>query len=389
MVAVSDLEGSGGAERLFGQLHAFLTKHPDGAQVTLVTAASSLERLRAAGLLHDATGVVSLRLGARPGRGKPAIAWMTLRLLWATLRRGFDVVHICLPSPIYVPYVAVLGWLPDSMRPKTAINVIDCTLASSFEVAPPEGTYERQVLEAHRMYFAWARLDGVYSWYRAFVDIAARQRALAVQTLVRAGQFCFAETARFNPAAVKEDVVVWAGRLSEQKRPLLFVDAVAALRRLEPQLIEGWRFELYGKGMLADQVAERIREYGLNDVLSLSHAIDMAPIFARSRLFVSTQAIENFTSLAMLEAMAAGNGVIAENVGQTAEFVRHGENGTLVPNARPETFARAIADLIRHKSDHPRMAAASRAVATDVHTVDHFAGDIRAFWQDLLTRRAA
>lgn len=387
MVAVSDLQGSGGAERLFAQLHTFLVKHPDVADVTLLTAGSSLTRLRAAGHLHDSTGVVALRLGEFPGQGKLAIAWMTLRLLWATLRRRFDVVHVCLPTPIYVPFLAALGWLPDAIRPKAAITVIDCTLASSLEAAPPDGTYERQVLDAHRLYFGWALLDGVYSWYRAFVEVSARQGLLAARTLVRAGRFCFTETARFNPAPVKDNLVVFAGRLSEQKRPLLFVDAVAALRRLEPQLIQGWRFELYGKGVLAHQVEARITEHGLGDVLAFSHAIDMAPIFARSRLFVSTQAIENFTSLAMLEAMAAGNAVIAEDVGQTSEFVRHGDNGYLVPDALPETFARAIAEFIRHPGEHTRMARASRAVVTDIHTINHFADDIRAFWQHLVEQR--
>ena len=389
MVAVSDLDGSGGAERLFSQLHAFLAKGAGTADVALITAASSLARLRAAGHLDDSKGVIALRLGMHPGRGRLGIAWMTVRLLWATLRRRFDVVHICLPTPIYVPYVAALGWLPGVVRPKTSITVIDCTLASSLEVAPPEGTYERQVLDAHRMYFRWTRLDGVYSWYRAIVDTVSRRSLLGRGALVRAARFCFTDPARFSPAASKQNVVVFAGRLSDQKRPMLFVDAVASLRREEPDLIEGWRFELYGKGVLGEAVAERIMRQGLGDITSLSHAVDMAPIFARTRLFVSTQASENFTSLAMLEAMAAGNAVIAEDVGQTQEFVRHGENGYLVPAASPEAFARAIAAYIRHRGDHNRMAAASRAVVTDVHTIDHFADDIRGFWLDLLRGPAA
>src|SRR5690606_37758579 len=186
-----------------------------------------------------------------------------------------------------------------------------------------------------------------------------------------------------RPAGTKQPVVVFAGRLSAQKRPLLFVDAVAALREREPDLVRGWRFEMYGGGVLHQAVCERISARGLDDVLTLTAAHDMAPVFARSRLYVSTQAVENFTSLAMLEAMASGNAVIAEDVGQTREFVRAGENGLLVDRATPESFAGAMAEYLRHPEWHDRMAAASRALTTDVHTVEHAADDIVAFWRDV------
>jgi len=384
MIAVSDLEGSGGAERLFSDLYSFMARRRGAVSVSLITAATSLQKLRAARHLDASTDVIALRLGRRPGHGKLRILWMTLRLLWTTLSRRFDVVQICLPSPIYVPFVAVLGWLPRAIAPRTAITVIDCTLASSLETPPPAPTYERQVLDAHRMYFRWAGADGIYSWYQAFVEMASRRSLAGPRTLIRAAKYCFTDPVRFAPARSKENLVVFAGRLSDQKRPLLFIDAVAALRKDEPRLLDGWRFELYGKGVLSDAVAARIAHHGLGDVMTLSHAVDMAPILSRSRLFVSTQAIENFTSLAMLEAMAAGNAVIAEDVGQTGEFVRAGVNGYLVHPADARSFAQAIAAYLRNVGGHDAMAKASRALVTEVHTVEHFADDITRFWQDLL-----
>lgn len=382
MVVVSDLGGSGGAERLFSQLHEYLQASPGPAHATLITATSSLAKLQAAGRLSPPTGVIALSLGAHPGRGRLGVAWMTLRLIWTILRRRFDVVHICLPSPIYMPLVAVLGRLPAWLRPRLSLTVIDCTLAHSLESPPPQGTYEAQVLDAHRMYVRWGKLDAIYSWYRAFVDVASRHAAVAGASTVRAARFCFTEPGRFAPAATKETLIVFAGRLSEQKRPLLFVDAVAALRQRHPGLADGWRFEIYGKGVLEQQVAQRLADRGLADVMRLGHATDMAPVFARSRLFVSTQAFENFTSLSMLEAMAAGNAVIAEDVGQTAEFVRHDENGLLVTGATADGFADAMAHYVSRPEQHERMARASRALATEVHTIDHFAADITAFWAD-------
>jgi len=383
MAVVSDLGGSGGAERLFAALHGFLVRSRND-DVTLITAASALTRLQAAGHLSDATGVVTLPLGEQPGRGRIGVMRLTAQLLKKTIGQRFDLVHICLPSPIYVPFAAFISRLPNAARPRVTLTVIDCTVAPSLDAAPPEGTYERQVLDAHLMYATWARLDGLFSWYRAFVEAASRRMPQRANGLVRAARFCFTEPSRFAPAPDRDNVMIFAGRLSEQKRPLLFVDAVAALRTREPGLIDGWRFELYGRGLLEQQVEERIAAHGLGGIVRLTHTIDLAPVLTRSRVFVSTQAVENFTSLAMLEAMAAGNAVIAADVGQTSEFVRHGENGLLVAAATPDAFASAMADYLRHPERHASMAAASRALVTDVHTIEHFADDIMAFWRDVI-----
>lgn len=389
MVAIRDLAGSGGAERQFADVFEFLEQRHPG-RIAFITAHTSVARLRAAGRLRTKDAVIRLPLGTRPAQGTLGVAWMTAALLWVTLRGGFDVVHVCLPTPSYVPYTAILGWLPRKLRPQVTLNVIDCTvapnLASGRDIVD---LYERQVLDAHRMYFRWSRLDGVYSWYEAFISVARAGHLFPSGTVLKAARFCFTDPQRFQPAPVKDRLVVFAGRLSEQKRPLLFVDAVADLRDRYPEIAAGWRFEIYGQGVLEREVADRIAQRGLAGVLSVAHAIDMAPVFARSRLFVSTQRFENFTSLAMLEAMAAGNAVIAEDVGQTREFVRHDESGLLVSAASPGAFAAAMAEYLRHPERHETFAAASRALATGVHTIEHFADDIASFWGDVLNRQAA
>jgi glycosyltransferase involved in cell wall biosynthesis len=389
MVAIRDLRGSGGAERQFTDVFEFLNRRSPG-QAVLITASESVNRLRAAGRLQSTESVISLPLGPRPAHGRLGVARMTLSLLSATLGRGFDVVHVCLPTPSYVPYATLLRFVPRRLRPRITLNVIDCTVAPNL-ASGSDGLdlYERQVLDAHRMYFHWTRLDGVYSWYQAFVDVARSKALLSPKTVVTPARFCFTDARRFQPAAVKDKLIVFAGRFSEQKRPLLFVDAVASLRNRYPERVAGWRFEMYGQGALSAAVAERIAQLGLGDAITMTHAIDMAPVFARSRVFVSTQAFENFTSLAMLEAMAAGNAVIAENAGQSAEFVHHGENGFLVSPPTASAFADAIADYLTHPERHDALAAASRALATNVHTIEHFADDITAFWRVVMNRGAA
>lgn len=382
MVAVGDLAGSGGAEREFSHLFEHLGV---AGGTTLITSAASVRRLREAGRLASTTGVIALPLGPRPAQGKLGVAWLTLTLLWTTLFGRFDVVQLCLPTPSYVPYAAVITWLPRALRPRIALTVIDCTLTHNLLNNTAEDRYEQQVVDAHRLYFRWTRLDGVYTWYEAFAEAARSHAWFPSRAVVRAARYCFTDPSRFVPAPVKERVVVFAGRLSSQKRPLLFVDAIASLKARYAELSKDWRFEMYGAGVLDAQVRARIDEQGPGDTIALLRAPDLSPVFARTRLFVSTQAFENFTSLAMLEAMAAGNAVIAEDVGQTGEFVRTGENGMVVSPATANTFADAIADYIAHADRHEAMAAASRVIATRVHTIEHFSDDIAAFWRDVTT----
>lgn len=384
MVAIGDLGASGGAEREFFDVFEYF-RQTRGNRVSLVTARGALERLREAGRAGHEDGVVALSLGSAPARGLVNIAWMTCLLMWSTLGRGIDVVHVCLPTPSYVPYAALMTLLPRFARPRVVLNVVDCTLAGNLLTGGPIDLYEQQVVDAHRLYFRWSRLDGIYTWYRAFAEVARRLRLVPAKTVVRPARFCFTDPQRFRPDPQKENLVVFAGRLSEQKRPWLFVEAIALLRQRCPDLLRGWRFEMYGGGVLRPRVTHLIAAHDFGGLVTLTSTPDMAPVFARSKLFVSTQAIENFTSLAMLEAMAAGNAVIAEDVGQTREFVADGDNGVLVSPATADTFARAIADYLEHPDWHARMAAASRDRATRVHTIEHFAEDITAFWHDVVS----
>ena len=384
MVVVGDLSGSGGTERQFSDLHECLAGRAPG-RVAFVTTRTGLAQLREAGRLRDASGVITLALGSRPAMGRLAVIWMTARLLAATLGKRYDVVHLCQPTPIYVPYAAILTRLPRFLRPLVTMTVTDCTVAPNLMSGrSPADLYEKQVVNAHRLYFTWSRLDGVYSWYQAFVAAARQLQLLPRRAHVTAARFCFTDVRRFQPSPSKEKTVIFAGRLSAQKRPLLFIDAVASLRLRHRALAEGWRFVMYGSGRLEAAVRQRLAEQKLEETIVLAHTPDMSPVFAKTRLFVSTQEWENFTSLAMLEAMAAGNAVIAQDVGQTNEFVRHGENGFVVPDATADGFADAIAEYLRHPEQHDRMARASRSLATDVHNIDHFAEDITAFWESVI-----
>ncbi len=162
----------------------------------------------------------------------------------------------------------------------------------------------------------------------------------------------FTDVARFSPAPTKEPLIVFAARLHPEKGALLFLDAAAHAAAQEPDL----RFALMGRGEQEAQVRQRLVAQGLDGRVTVGFNTDLAPLFARSSLFVSCQRYENLGSSSLLEAMASGNAVVATDVGQTWQIVDD-TVGVRVP-PEPGAVAAATADLL---ADRPRLASLGQA----------------------------
>jgi glycosyltransferase involved in cell wall biosynthesis len=300
-------------------------------------------------------------------------------------RTGFDLVYVPLPSPRYLPALWVLASLPASRRPRLAIGVVDCTLANSYRRGRWRfGSEQWKIDWVYRAFFRGLPLDGVLTWYRA-VREAFDGGAIPSRPLVHASPFCFVDVDRFRPALVKQRRIVYAARFSEQKRPVLFLEAVARLVELCPERLSDWQIEMYGSGPLEGLVRAARDRLGLTERVVLGRTSDLAPVLAASRVFVSTQAHENFSSLAVLEAMASGNVVVAFGVGETWRFVRDRENGILVL----EENAIALADGLAAVLDRPiaavdELGSCSRAMATCDFAPERFLIDFESFCRGVL-----
>ena len=104
--------------------------------------------------------------------------------------------------------------------------------------------------------------------------------------------------------------LLFVGRLTDQKRPLLFLDHVAALTREIPSL----RAAMLGEGELLPDVKSHIASLGLTNVDLRGFDINPYRVMARSKIIVFTSSFEGF-GLVAVEGAILGLPVVAYPVG--------------------------------------------------------------------------
>ena len=156
--------------------------------------------------------------------------------------------------------------------------------------------------------------------------------------------------------AAQAPLVLFAGRLAEQKRVDDLLKALDLLQHVQPDL----RTLIAGDGPLRSRLEETARLYDLDGkVRFLGHREDVPRLMAAADLVVLPSAYEGLPNL-VLEAMRFRKPVVATAAPGTTEVVVDGQTGVLVPVANPQLLARAIRDLVRDPALARRLGQAGR-----------------------------
>ncbi|HXY39385.1 MAG TPA: glycosyltransferase family 4 protein [Vicinamibacteria bacterium] len=150
-----------------------------------------------------------------------------------------------------------------------------------------------------------------------------------------------------DPAAIVLDRprrydLVFVGRLTELKQPLQFVEILAGVSRKLP----GVQALVIGDGPL--QAAMRVRAAELGVASQLEFAGKTGRVLAllpQARVFVLTSRTEGL-SIAMAEAMMAGDVPVVGNVGDLGDLVQDGKNGYLVEPNDLATYVERILSIL-------------------------------------------
>ncbi|MFC7329853.1 glycosyltransferase [Marinactinospora rubrisoli] len=187
-------------------------------------------------------------------------------------------------------------------------------------------------------------------------------------------------TARDRPerTAAREPTIVWAGRLSAEKRVLPFLEA---LRTLPPT---GWRAEVYGGGAQERECRAflaahpmPVRLFGARPHAEVLAALDRADIAA-----ITSCGFDNHP-MAVVEAVAAGLPILACDP-DLSEGVTP-ENAVLT-EPDPAAIGAGLGRLVRDAGLRAALAAGSRRLAAD-YTGERFAERLERVYREALAGR--
>ncbi|MEE4311332.1 MAG: glycosyltransferase family 4 protein [candidate division KSB1 bacterium] len=140
----------------------------------------------------------------------------------------------------------------------------------------------------------------------------------------------------------KMKVIGMVGRLSNQKSPQYFLDAIPAIAEAHPDT----RFLLIGDGELRDALEKRIKKLGIHDRTQiLGFRDDVPDLLQVMDIYVLSSCWEGL-GRSLTEAMYLKKPVVATAVEGVPEIVETGKTGVLVPPRDPESISRAVISLL-------------------------------------------
>ena len=183
-------------------------------------------------------------------------------------------------------------------------------------------------------------------------------------------------------------LVGYVGTLDLRKRPIMFVDAVAALRRRSPGTeCMGLLFGDPIHGHDAD-VRVRADELGIaGQVRLMGFRYPGESILAGLDLLLVTAVNEPF-GRTLIEAMLLGTPIVAAASGGNIEAIRQGETGILVPPDNADGFASAALELIADETRIKSITDAAQRDALSRFGIARHVGAISAVYETILNDRA-
>jgi glycosyltransferase involved in cell wall biosynthesis len=167
---------------------------------------------------------------------------------------------------------------------------------------------------------------------------------------------------------IPQDAVVVAGafRLSEEKRPELFVETFAAARAAHPDI----HAVLMGEGPYLAQVQEKVRELGLEGCFhALGRRTDLPKVMTSMDVFLHTAFWEG-TPNVVLEAQQLQMPIVVTDAGGTFDAAHDGVTGYRVPKEDTAQLSARLIDVIGDLAAWRERAKAGPAFVRDRFSVE-------------------
>ncbi|MES2693764.1 MAG: glycosyltransferase family 1 protein [Verrucomicrobiota bacterium] len=283
-----------------------------------------------------------LRLGLPAGR--------RLRAAWKVERP--DLVHVATEGPLGATAVSAARALGIPVTSSFHTNFHAYTKHYGFGLFHrPVLGWLRHVHNRTRRTFAPTRELCRELAELGFRDLAVLSRGVDTRQFHPAHR---ANELRANWGAGPEDpVVVHAGRMAAEKNYDLLFHAYAAMRAANPRC----RFVVVGDGPLRPRLQRAQPHVTFTGFVPRA---ELARHYASADIYIHASLTETFGNV-LTEAMASGLAVAGFDYAAAREFVRHGQNGLVVPCDQPDALVEAAVLLARDPVLRTRLRQPARA----------------------------
>jgi glycosyltransferase involved in cell wall biosynthesis len=158
------------------------------------------------------------------------------------------------------------------------------------------------------------------------------------------------DTEKYKPSPTKYNVspvkITFIGRLEDFRGPELLLDAIPIIIRHTSNVI----FQFVGEGRKKTTLLKKVKELNIEKYVTfLGARNDVDKILKDSDIYVASSPYENFSSLALFEAMSTGLAIVATDVGETKKLLEKKET-MLLANPTPDSIAEQLLKLIQNPS---------------------------------------
>ncbi|MBI3462066.1 MAG: glycosyltransferase [Planctomycetes bacterium] len=175
-------------------------------------------------------------------------------------------------------------------------------------------------------------------------------------------------------------VALYVGRLDPQKGVDVLLQALRSAQTMVPPL----HLVLVGTGPQHGQLVMLARELGIErHVRFVSWRDDVPSLLRAADFFVMPSRWEGMPN-AVLEAMAAGLPVVATRTEGTAELVRNGETGLLVPVDDPAGLAHALVVMASDRDQRLQWGARGQELARREFSLDRMIAQYDELYESIL-----
>ncbi|QTA38563.1 glycosyltransferase family 4 protein [Thermosipho ferrireducens] len=153
--------------------------------------------------------------------------------------------------------------------------------------------------------------------------------------------------------------------------------AAEAVKIINASLVGKQLFFIFsGRGLLENELRSRLSKFSNVIITRLSHN-EIVKYYKASDIVlipsITSNDVEEATSLSMLEGMSTGKIVICTNIGGMKEVIKDGINGFLIPQKSPEAIAEKIEYVINHYHELEEIRRNARGYVISHHSPEEHA----------------